>query len=67
LAYIDPLWFSTKKKSFSFILLNQLLGLLFDFCVGPENVIEPNTFEPAPNIISKIPKIPFIPEMKIRN
>jgi len=27
----------------------------------------PNTFEPAPNIISKIPKIPFILEMKIQN
>jgi len=26
----------------------------------------PNTFEPAPNIISKIPKIPFISKMKIR-
>jgi len=24
----------------------------------------PNTFEPAPNIISKNPKIPFILEMK---
>jgi len=24
-----------------------------------------NTFEPAPNIISKIPKISFIPEIKI--
>jgi len=27
----------------------------------------PNTFEPASNIISKIPKIPFIIEMKIWN
>jgi len=27
----------------------------------------PNTFELAPNTISKIPKIPFISEMKIQN
>jgi len=27
----------------------------------------PNTFEPAPNIISKTPKISFISKMKIRN
>jgi len=26
-----------------------------------------NLFEPAPNIISKIPKIPFISEIKIWN
>jgi len=27
----------------------------------------PNTFEPAPNIILKIPKIPFVLEIKIQN
>jgi len=31
------------------------------------NLPAPNTIEPAPNIISKIPKIPFIPEIKIQN
>jgi len=34
---------------------------------GRQMLPTPNTFEPAPNIISKIPKIPFILEMKIQN
>jgi len=57
-TYCYPLWVeaikSNKVKATTMGYFSQLLP-------------PPNTFQPAPNTILKILKLPFITEIKIRN